>query len=482
MASSSSSTSGSDESNCCWNIGRQQGNRPTPTFGYNDKSLESEFFAKLNMHDVPVERINRLPVNERTSALNDVHGASDSKDEPAEKIKQCLDDMDLELCRVQPRGPYEEAMQHDAEYVRSLRLCFLRAVEFNPVKAAYRMATYFSMKCSMFGHHTLGRDLRIYDLSSEARRLLHAGVVQMLPQKDRRGRGVIFLYYERSKNLPPPAVEPLIELYFFWINVAARDHQIQKAGFILLHYGNGYKFQPDSEVHRGLKILSMCTSAMVKCVSIHVSFDRGSPVHILSEMMKSVAEAQFLVRLQSHCGSHFECLYSLNTFGIPSNILPLDFNGQLILNQLHQWISENAPSSASGCGENTEVALSSQQHEARKSPSTTLSSLTTVATPTAFVAPAGPDDIVMGRGRSANTKLKKLTEEYHAHYERADRVEKMAISQIIYQRVTESGARFLLPPSQANNNQWVQLSETEAQTRISHGFRNLRMRQPKLRK
>ena len=80
----------------------------------------------------------------------------------------------------------------------------------------------------------------------------------------------------------------------------------------------------------------------------------------------------------------------------------------------------------------------------------------------------------MGRGRSANTKLKKLTEEYHAHYERADRVEKMAISQIIYQRVTESGARFLLPPSQLNYNQWVQLSETEAQTRISHGFRNLR--------
>ena len=82
----------------------------------------------------------------------------------------------------------------------------------------------------------------------------------------------------------------------------------------------------------------------------------------------------------------------------------------------------------------------------------------------------------MGRGRVTNAKLKKLLEEYQSYYELADRFEKLVIVQIVYQRVKESGARLLIPPNNSGSGQWLELSETEAQARISHGFRNIRMR------
>lgn len=454
-------------SNCCWPNRERTGNRPT--FGSIEGSIDNvtHLFAQQNLHDVPVERLNRIPADERTSVLNDVHGASDPSEESPELVRQCLNEMDAELRSIQPRGAYEEAIEQDADYVKRLRLAFLRAEQFRPAKAAYRMVMYFHTKCSMFGHGSLGRDLRLKDLSAEARRLLDVGVAHMLPERDRSGRGVLFLHYERSETAPSPEIQPLLELLFYWASLAAQDIQLQKVGIILLHYGVGCKFYSD-EVNRGRNAISLFSLTMVRCAAVHlcVSYEHMKQLPILNELMQTIVEAHYLIRLQSHFGSHVECLYSLGTFGIPSKILPLDYNGRLNMTSLQNWILENSssPPSSSPCDGSTIASIQSDH-----SPATAVEIST--------IPPAGPDDVVMGRGRVTNAKLKKLLEEYQSYYEMADRFEKLVIVQIVYQRMKESGARFLIPPNNSGSGQWAELSETEAQARISHGFRNIRMRQ-----
>jgi hypothetical protein len=427
-------------------------------------------FAQQNLHNIPVERMNRIPAEERTKALNDLHGVSHSENEETpDLIERCLDELDLELLLVEPRDAYEEAMKQNPEYVKGLRLAFLRADDFQASKAAFRMARHFETKCVLFGRPRLGRELTLEDLSPGARSELRKGLVQLLPQKDRGGRAIFLHYHERSDG-PLEDVNRWLELYFFWSNLAANEVEVQKNGFVLINYGVGYKFGGDN-AYRGGCILTLCGATLVRCVACHVCFDYNPMKVWLSEMFGSLAGSKFLIRLQSHFGTHVECFYSLMTFGIPTKILPLDMDGSIDLRPLHEWIREHeqttprTSSDASGVTPHTPLVVI----EGEESSSTPLSS-------SGFTPQ--PMDVVMGRGRrgdgvAGNQKLRGLWVEYLPLYDSASSVEKTAFAQIVYEKITASGARFLAPPSK-KNPEWSELTESESNTRILDGFRNLR--------
>jgi hypothetical protein len=103
----------------------------------------TRLFAQQNLHDIPVERVNRIPAEERTKALQDLHGMSfHETEETPDLIERRLGEMDLELtcCIDEPcRYAYEEAMEQNAAYVKGLRLAFLRAEDFRVSKAAFQM-------------------------------------------------------------------------------------------------------------------------------------------------------------------------------------------------------------------------------------------------------------------------------------------------------------------------------------------------------
>ena len=110
----------------------------------------------------------------------------------------------------------------------------------------------------------------------------------------------------------------------------------------------------------------------------------------------------------------------------------------------------------------------------------------------------GPKDVIMGRGKRGarlmgNRKLHKLLEKYHSQYEDSGKTDKLGIAEIIYEKMIAQGSRFLTPKSYAAETcpspetsdqkfsvvpppaiEWSELDETEAVTRISNGFRNLR--------
>jgi hypothetical protein len=108
----------------------------------------SRLFAVQNIHDVPISRMYELSTEERTVAFQDLHGASDYVTETPELIQQRSAELDQSLMRLpeEKTQAVRQAMEHNREYVLSLKICFLRAERFNPDRAASRMAGHFETK------------------------------------------------------------------------------------------------------------------------------------------------------------------------------------------------------------------------------------------------------------------------------------------------------------------------------------------------
>lgn len=139
--------------------------------------------------------INSLSIAEREQTYEEIHGVADIivetdafVDEKLYELRKSLDDLD-----PKPQA-YTMAIDANADYVHSRKFClmFLRAERFNTSKAVDRILLFLEKKLQFFGAKSLGRNLRIDDLSEGDRRTLAAGSMQIVPFRDRSGR-VIFL-------------------------------------------------------------------------------------------------------------------------------------------------------------------------------------------------------------------------------------------------------------------------------------------------
>ena len=167
------------------------------------------------------QTLNQLGIDERTRAIEDVHGVSKIIHESSEFIQSCLDKFDKEISNLPPlistsptaagglgvsgggggvdtssdvpvdpdvgtavaapaatdtatnttttaaflnKEAYNMAMAQNPNHVQSLRLSFLRAESFDIQHAAIRMISYFDAKLDLFGPNLLTKDITIQDL------------------------------------------------------------------------------------------------------------------------------------------------------------------------------------------------------------------------------------------------------------------------------------------------------------------------------
>lgn len=158
----------------------------------------TNLFAKQNIHERPVERLNQLSSEERVQALNDLHGVSLLPDESPEILGSTLKQLDEEINNLlaslgSETHSYIEALRQNPKYVKGLRLKFLRAEKLVPREAARRMVKHFKMKERLFGREKLGKDLDFLDLSERDRALFRLGYAQLSIKRDRAGRAIVFL-------------------------------------------------------------------------------------------------------------------------------------------------------------------------------------------------------------------------------------------------------------------------------------------------
>jgi hypothetical protein len=141
------------------------------------------------------QELNHLSLKEREKLIYDIHGVLELPKEEPDFVANCLQELDKEVDAYSPndKNAYEQAQTQDYNYVscERFRLKFLRAENFNPRLAAQRLIKFFASKLHLFGPHYLTRDIGLDDLAEDDKKCIEAGLLQLLPLRDRAGRAVI---------------------------------------------------------------------------------------------------------------------------------------------------------------------------------------------------------------------------------------------------------------------------------------------------
>jgi hypothetical protein len=151
------------------------------------------------------QELYKLSFEEREKVFSDVHGVSDVIDETPQLLAESLAgfnkalqaasmDNDKNNDKNNNKSVYDLAKEQDENYVKALdfQLKFLRADNFNPVKAAARMLKYLEAKQKLFGSDKLTKNITLnHDFSAEDLQVARSGLGSLLPLRDRTGRLVL---------------------------------------------------------------------------------------------------------------------------------------------------------------------------------------------------------------------------------------------------------------------------------------------------
>jgi hypothetical protein len=142
-----------------------------------------------------VQELNGLSMDEREDVNSDIHGVAKEIDEQPEFVADRLLKIGEEIGKITSKNAYDKAVFLAPHYVKSrdFRLLFLRADRFHPRKAARRIVDYFSEKVKLFGLDKLLKPITQDDLDEDDIVSMKTGCRQLLANKDRSGRGIMFI-------------------------------------------------------------------------------------------------------------------------------------------------------------------------------------------------------------------------------------------------------------------------------------------------
>jgi hypothetical protein len=148
-------------------------------------------------------------------------------------------------------------------------------------------------------------------------------------------------------------------------------------------------------------------------------------------------------------GNQADVMPTLMSFGIPTQVIPMEEDGQLKRKSHLEWIAMRR-------------FLDSRSLEDKKSGSL-------------MVTIPSSSDILFGRGKGVTThpgniRLSLLLESQFAEYENCGRRQKTAVTERIAEEMKTRGGRFL----KKVDGIWREVDDSVARAKISHDFRTLR--------
>ena len=149
--------------------------------------------------------MNRLSLEERANALEDLHGIKREEGQSPEAIASLVEQVKSEISKLRVKTAYDKAVflcpsfVHNPDFI----LMFLRSENFNVALTVKRLMLHFEHKLELFGIERLARSLRFDDLDEDDKGAMFAGSMQVLPEKDRSGRTVIISIMDRFKYKDP---------------------------------------------------------------------------------------------------------------------------------------------------------------------------------------------------------------------------------------------------------------------------------------
>lgn len=248
--------------------------------------------------------------------------------------------MDEELTAISIKVAYDIAEQRDRAYVTDpkFRLMFLRATLYHPRKAAARLVAFLEGKLKYFGEEALTRQIRLSDLDPDDQACLRAGILQVLPCRDRSNRPIImdlgFAYYAWCKS-PVNMVRTSI---FLWL-VIAEDEENQKRGALVvpIQMGPLEVGKIDPELLRELSLVDRWLP--VRTSAIHLCTDNPIASFLFRTILMG-ASRETRLRHRVHLGTCTEIRYSLLGYGIPVDAFPLNESGVVKRTYWNRWVSK----------------------------------------------------------------------------------------------------------------------------------------------
>lgn len=142
-----------------------------------------------------MQDLNALTFEERNLINEEVHGIINIVDETPDFVAAQLQAMRDQLGNIpkKKRKALDRAifLRPGLRKDDKLHLLFLRAVRFDPIKAAGLMARHFEHKLELFGDEMLPVRITVDDLGERETELLKSGACTLLNNSvDRGGRGV----------------------------------------------------------------------------------------------------------------------------------------------------------------------------------------------------------------------------------------------------------------------------------------------------
>lgn len=198
--------------------------------------------------------------------------------------------------------------------------------------------------------------------------------------------------------------------------------------------------------------------------------------------------------------THRDIVAELNTFGIGSNLLTGDPWSEEAAMVIREWFANQrlkesmqreAQSAARGADASSGAAAGGGSSSSSKlEPGRHASSSSAAAAPVAAVGGGtrgrrltkddiGPYDILFGRGKGVqahpgNKRLREHVETNLERYEKANRLEKTLIAEMIVRSIKDTSGRFLKLESASRGGGWTEVDFDTARDKIAHAFRTRR--------
>eukprot|EP00538_Stauroneis_constricta_P013129 CAMPEP_0119557070 /NCGR_PEP_ID=MMETSP1352-20130426/8844_1 /TAXON_ID=265584 /ORGANISM="Stauroneis constricta, Strain CCMP1120" /LENGTH=578 /DNA_ID=CAMNT_0007604111 /DNA_START=81 /DNA_END=1817 /DNA_ORIENTATION=+ len=416
----------------------------------------------VSPEDVIDEDLKNLSLNEREEVYEEIHGVKERRNETPDFINECLQQLEKELKRhSNMNAPYSRALFLNKKYVKSLELMFLRSVEYDVPKTAQKLLLHFEKKMEWFGHEKLTRDIRYSDLDDDARESLRIGVSALFPNVvDTIGRPIHFVPY--NVDLSDPLAK--CHTYAGWYKLMAiiqRDEDYQKKGVVVVFYSHGATMQHILDGFKFHQFNSWLADATPLRVSaLHMCLPNeflrplfGAALHFSSPEVRQ--------RMKMHYGSIIECQYELNSYGIPTQIMPMEGEGGTMR---YDFIAS--------------CLAEMEQHDARKDQIDLIARRGDSGNEV-LINEIREVDVLVGKGPQfqwfpGNIALMNIVKELKPRHMASDRLGKKQVAAEALQRVRQSGGRFL--ERYKDTGWWIATKEQQNHEKCAMLFRNLTKR------
>jgi len=229
---------------------------------------------------------------------------------------------------------------------------FLRASYFDVEKAGLRYFRWLDLMYDIFGDIAFKRPLMMTDLTNREIRYLKKGQMQLLPSRDRVGRRIFAFSGRTDRNF---TFHEKFRTFLYIYDVCSEDEATQKLGLVSLQ---SPKIDPGVKPfgEEGMALRSERNELLGDLTEKEIlhKFNKASPLRVSAlhytgpdTFIYHIGKALILFLLDKddrkivrfHGGSQMECNYSLRSFGIPSEEVPITEEGHIKNKKVAKFIA-----------------------------------------------------------------------------------------------------------------------------------------------